>query len=214
MRGSALFLLLGLATAAIAAPETEADRFAIHFEHASSRMLAAELDRIARLKDRLDSEPDCRLVILLPHSRDPIRTRFLTARLSELDRSLRNKGLISEHRQAEDVPDEDGLWVVVVQPIRAVPEVPREVPIPTEISAPSPWIAESGRTLRDVLAEWGRQAGWSVVWQSSYDYPLEASARFDGEFSEAATKLLSGFGEAVPSPTARLFRANKVLLVQ
>ena len=63
------------------------------------------------------------------------------------------------------------------------------------------------------MQAWADKAGWTLVWQSSFDYPLMASARLGGEFPQAVTALLQGFSEAVPPPAARLFNANQVVII-
>ncbi len=75
------------------------------------------------------------------------------------------------------------------------------------------WIAASGRLLRDVLKEWGDRAGWTVVWQSSHEYPLDASATFSGDFTAAAVQLFEGFAEVAPAPLAHFYKGNRVLVV-
>jgi len=68
--------------------------------------------------------------------------------------------------------------------------------------------------LRDVLREWGERAGWTVVWQSDHEYPVEASADFSGDFTEAATQLFEGFATVAPAPFAHFYKGNHVLVVR
>jgi hypothetical protein len=76
------------------------------------------------------------------------------------------------------------------------------------------WIAATGRLLRDVLKEWGDRAGWTVVWTSDREYPIEASATFSGDFTKAASQLFEGFSTVAPAPSAHFYKGNRVLLVE
>lgn len=75
------------------------------------------------------------------------------------------------------------------------------------------WRAGSGQSLRAVLQDWALQAGWTLVWRSDREYPLEASAQFSGTFTKAASELLEGFSGAAPAPLGHFFKGNQVLLV-
>ena len=55
------------------------------------------------------------------------------------------------------------------------------------------WIVDRARhpTLRDVLEDWGAQAGWSVVWKPERRYSVGADASFSGGFLDAVDLLLA-----------------------
>lgn len=76
------------------------------------------------------------------------------------------------------------------------------------------WTAPVGHSLRTVLMEWGGRSGWTVVWQSDREYPIDASATFSGDFTKAASQLFEGFSTAVPVPSAHFYKGNRVLLVE
>jgi hypothetical protein len=75
------------------------------------------------------------------------------------------------------------------------------------------WDAKAGSTLRTELNTWGRRAGWTVTFQTDRDYPLQASASFEGNFVCATGKLLRAFRAAKPTPTAVIYRGNKSVYV-
>ena len=56
----------------------------------------------------------------------------------------------------------------------------------------APWTVDRARheTLRDVLEDWGAQAGWSVVWKPERRYSVGADASFSGGFLDAVDLLL------------------------
>ena len=59
--------------------------------------------------------------------------------------------------------------------------------------AAAPWMVDHARhpTLRDVLEDWGMQAGWSVVWKPERRYSVGADASFAGGFLDAVDLLLA-----------------------
>ena len=69
-------------------------------------------------------------------------------------------------------------------------------------------------TVREVLEEWGRGAGWTVVWEAAgLDYAVTAAATFHGTFEEAVDALLRDTrGHRTLIPTA--WRANRYLTVK
>lgn len=86
--------------------------------------------------------------------------------------------------------------------------------IAVEASSFNSWMASAGKDLREVLASWAEEAGWSVVWRSDYSYPLHASAVFDGQFTDAARRLLENFAKARPPIQATFYQGNRVLLIE
>jgi len=80
------------------------------------------------------------------------------------------------------------------------------------------WTAERGSTLHKVLTEWCARADVELKWMAEYDYPVEASARFNGGFEEAVRNLLAGFDGARPQPVGELHAnssaGQKVLVIQ
>lgn len=82
------------------------------------------------------------------------------------------------------------------------------------VDAEEVWIAAVGQSLRSVLREWGDRAGWTVVWQSDREYPIDAAATFSGDFITAASQLFDGFATATPAPSAHFYKGNHVLLVE
>jgi hypothetical protein len=93
------------------------------------------------------------------------------------------------------------------------------VEIPSvNVNSAEGWTAERGDTLRKVLIDWCRHAGVELQWLAEYDYPIEASAHFNGGFEDAVRNLLAGFDSARPQPIGELHTnpnaGQKVLVVQ
>ena len=78
------------------------------------------------------------------------------------------------------------------------------------------WSAERGDTLRKVLTDWCRRGNVELQWIAEYDYPVEASAHFNGSFEDAVRSLLAGFDGARPQPVGELHtnsNAGQMVLV-
>lgn len=86
------------------------------------------------------------------------------------------------------------------------------------VGSGSGWSAQRGDSLHKVLTEWARRAGVELQWRSEYDYPMEASASFSGDFEDAVRGVLAGFESARPQPVAELHSnpsaGQKILVVQ
>ena len=75
------------------------------------------------------------------------------------------------------------------------------------------WVVANGQTLREVLQNWCDKEGWDLVWATSREYPIEASAVFKGRFVDVASALVRNFGRATPIPYAKFYKGNRVLVI-
>ncbi|MCQ2575038.1 MAG: toxin co-regulated pilus biosynthesis Q family protein [Alphaproteobacteria bacterium] len=75
------------------------------------------------------------------------------------------------------------------------------------------WVVASGQTLREVLQAWCDKEGWDLVWTTSREYPIEASAVFKGRFIDVASALIRNFERATPVPYAKFYKGNRVIVV-
>jgi hypothetical protein len=75
------------------------------------------------------------------------------------------------------------------------------------------WVVANGQTLREVLQNWCDKEGWDLVWTTSREYPIEASAVFKGRFVDVASALVRNFERATPIPYAKFYKGNRVLVV-
>ena len=75
------------------------------------------------------------------------------------------------------------------------------------------WVVANGQTLRGVLQNWCDKEGWDLVWTTSREYPIEASAVFKGRFVDVASALVRNFSRATPAPYAKFYKGNRVLVV-
>lgn len=86
-------------------------------------------------------------------------------------------------------------------------------PAPTLTDQVRSWVVASGQTLREVLQNWCNKEGWDLVWTTSREYPIEASAVFKGRFVDVASALVRNFGRATPVPYAKFYKGNRVLVI-
>lgn len=75
------------------------------------------------------------------------------------------------------------------------------------------WVVANGQTLREVLQDWCNKEGWDLVWTTSREYPIEASAVFRGRFVDVASALVRNFARATPVPYAKFYKGNRVLVI-
>ena len=75
------------------------------------------------------------------------------------------------------------------------------------------WVVANGQTLREILQNWCDKEGWDLVWTTSREYPVEASAVFKGRFVDVASALVRNFGRATPTPYAKFYNGNRVLVI-
>lgn len=79
------------------------------------------------------------------------------------------------------------------------------------------WHGPRGSMLSELLENWSHRAGVELKWESDYDYPLEASVAYEGEYTDAVRMVLDGFTNATPRPVGRLYRSpgngHRVLVI-
>ena len=80
--------------------------------------------------------------------------------------------------------------------------------------APPVWRIRPRVELREQLDDWAARAGWTLIWDSEYDYLPNLQARFDGEFIVAVTALFEALHDVHPPLYPVLYQGNQVLLVK
>ena len=76
------------------------------------------------------------------------------------------------------------------------------------------WLAEEGRTLKEILTDWSERSGWRLIWNSNRNYTLTAGAMFRGRFADVSSALIRAFARARPAPIATFYKGNRVLVVE
>lgn len=78
---------------------------------------------------------------------------------------------------------------------RPAPASPPRAPAPAP--RPASWTAPVGSTLHQTIADWCKQAGWQLIWQTQdLDYPIEAPLNFNGTFQEAIAQIFPLYDNA------------------
>jgi type IV pili sensor histidine kinase/response regulator len=68
--------------------------------------------------------------------------------------------------------------------------------------------------LRDVVADWTEHAGYQLVWDASYDFPIRASISVDGDFVEAMTKLFDAYATADRPLLVDIYKEQRLVHVE
>lgn len=76
------------------------------------------------------------------------------------------------------------------------------------------WLAEEGKTLKELLTDWSDKSGWRLVWKSNRNYTLTAGAMFRGRFADVSSALIRAFARAQPAPIGTFYKGNRVLVVE
>jgi len=98
------------------------DRIAAHFEAASSRLRPEDADSLEQFVSRARNTPGARLALLVPITTEPARSRFVAARVSELERHVQALAETAEYRRIVVNSNADVLWLALVLPDSSVGE--------------------------------------------------------------------------------------------
>ncbi|MBE6460390.1 MAG: hypothetical protein E7007_00585 [Alphaproteobacteria bacterium] len=116
----------------------------------------------------------------------------------------------------------NGMNIEDVRDVTEIVEEETEIAVDISADAEAPinmtdqirsWVVANGQTLREVLQSWCDKEGWDLVWTTSREYPIEASAVFKGRFVDVASALVRNFGRATPIPYAKFYKGNRVLVI-
>lgn len=106
-------------------------------------------------------------------------------------------------KESVSVPPAGGVQPVQTEAIKVEPTI-KSVQV---------WTLVAGHTNGQDLQEWGKKAGWKVVWDIQHDWSVPATTSFSGDFQTAAAdviKTLSANGALV---RAKFYVGNKTMVV-
>jgi hypothetical protein len=106
------------------------DRIAAHFEAASSRLRPEDANALEQFVDRARNTPGARLALLVPITAEPARSRFVAARVSELERHVQALSETAEYRRIAVNSNADVLWLALMLPGSAAEESRRPIVAP------------------------------------------------------------------------------------
>ena len=120
--------------------------------------------------------------------------------------------VVSESEMAESVTQDGVVETSETKEILVAESADAEAPKVVKDQVRS-WVVANGQTLREVLKNWCDKEGWDLVWATSREYPIQASAVFKGRFVDVASALVRNFGRATPVPYAKFYKGNRVLVI-
>lgn len=101
------------------------------------------------------------------------------------------------------------LAAIVTSPPDYVEVLPVSIP-----SEPLPlWTLTAGKSIGQELTTWADKAGWKVIWNLPNDWTIPADTTYEGEFSDAAAKVietLAGNGALIRS---QFYEGNKTMVI-
>ena len=143
--------------------DAASDRMAAHFEALSSRLAPDDARPLAQFVERAGNIPGAKLAVLVPATNDPVRARFVAARVAELERHVRALAESAEVRKVPGNAGGDVLWLTVVpppavaQPEKASTSI-SQIPTAVETAPPSRSVDLHPAVLADPaglrLADW------------------------------------------------------------
>lgn len=75
------------------------------------------------------------------------------------------------------------------------------------------WSALAGSTLKTTLEGWTRVSGWTLIWDSPFDYEMDASATFQDDFMNSVGRLIDVVHQKNPDVNATIYKGNRVIYV-
>lgn len=74
-------------------------------------------------------------------------------------------------------------------------------------------LRDDDRTVKGAFERWASAAGWQLVWDIGYDYPIGAAAAFSVSFEEAVEMVTKALQGSQFPPKAIFYRGNRVLRI-
>lgn len=89
-----------------------------------------------------------------------------------------------------------------------------QAPQPTRVDAAAEeWTADVGSTLRAEVNKWAERANWTVIYDSSVDYPLFAELNFVGRFDQAVGKLIRLYERSARPLLVDISMSQRVVII-
>jgi hypothetical protein len=98
-------------------------------------------------------------------------------------------------------------------PPRLIEEARVEMPVMSRHEAGEPWHLPAGQLVGATLANWGRSAGWTVIWNAPLDWQAPSPTDFDGDFPTVAEAVIHALHNNGADIRARAYDANRTLVV-
>lgn len=93
----------------------------------------------------------------------------------------------------------------------------RPVQGPAIVEKPAPvvhhWVIGNGQAISDALKDWGKKAGWSVIWNLRDDWSAPHATDFTGDFVDAAGGAIKALADNGADIRGTFYQTNKTLVV-
>ncbi len=94
---------------------------------------------------------------------------------------------------------------------------PRKPQGPAIVAKPAPivshWRIDDGQAISDALKDWGKKAGWAVVWNLHDDWAAPHTTEFSGDFVSAAGDAIKALANNGADIRGTFYQSNKTLVV-
>lgn len=84
------------------------------------------------------------------------------------------------------------------------------------VTAPPPpvgWTLYAGQLVGKQIVNWGRSAGWRVIWRCHQDWVVPSSAEFHGDFTVVSSQVLEDLAAEGASIHGEFYQGNHTLVI-
>lgn len=75
------------------------------------------------------------------------------------------------------------------------------------------WYLNANSLVGTDLKTWGKQAGWTVIWQANQDWPVPTSTHFQGDFQTVAAQVLNDLAGQGANIRGKFYTGNQTLVI-
>ena len=75
------------------------------------------------------------------------------------------------------------------------------------------WYLNANSLVGADLKSWGEQAGWTVIWQATQDWPVPTSTHFQGNFQTVAAQVLNDLAGQGANIRGKFYTGNQTLVI-
>ncbi|EAV3919150.1 toxin co-regulated pilus biosynthesis Q family protein [Salmonella enterica] len=76
------------------------------------------------------------------------------------------------------------------------------------------WASQGGDSLKNTVYRWSQLAGYKVVWDAPYDFPIMANVILSGSYESALTELFNAYAESERPLKVDIFHSQKLVHIE
>ncbi|WP_174991118.1 MULTISPECIES: toxin co-regulated pilus biosynthesis Q family protein [Pandoraea] len=76
------------------------------------------------------------------------------------------------------------------------------------------WVAPAGTSLKAIVAEWAGKERYELVWDASYDYPIVATVKIQGDFVSAISQIFDSYATADRPLSVDIYQGQRLVHVK